>query len=91
MMPLPTSGRNSRVVRFQRPAMAARTAILDDQVRAFIANDPDAVIVNLGAGLDTRFNRRRHGKIEWIELDLPDGNRIPSKAWRTERIPGTSF
>ena len=43
----------------QRPAMAARTAILDDQVRAFIANDPDAVIVNLGAGLDTRLPRRQ--------------------------------
>jgi O-methyltransferase involved in polyketide biosynthesis len=55
----------------QQPAMAARTAILDDQVKAFITRNPDALIVNLGAGLDTRFHRLDNGKIEWIELDLP--------------------
>jgi O-methyltransferase involved in polyketide biosynthesis len=55
----------------QRPAIAARTAILDDQVKAFIARNPNALIVNLGAGLDTRFHRLDNGKIEWIELDLP--------------------
>jgi len=55
----------------QQPAIAARTAILDDQVKAFVAANPDALIVNLGAGLDTRFHRLDNGKIEWIELDLP--------------------
>ncbi len=54
----------------QQSAIAARTAILDDQVKAFIATNPDALIVNLGAGLDTRFHRLDNGKIEWIELDL---------------------
>lgn len=55
----------------QRPAMATRTAILDDQVKAFVASNPEALIVNLGAGLDTRFYRLDNGRIEWIELDLP--------------------
>jgi O-methyltransferase involved in polyketide biosynthesis len=55
----------------QRSAMAVRTAILDDQVGAFVADNPDALIVNLGAGLDTRFHRLDNGRIEWIELDLP--------------------
>jgi O-methyltransferase involved in polyketide biosynthesis len=55
----------------QQPAIAARTAILDDQVKAFIAANPDALIVNLGAGLDTRFHRLDNGKIAWVELDLP--------------------
>jgi O-methyltransferase involved in polyketide biosynthesis len=55
----------------QQPAMAARTAILDDQVKTFVASNPDALIVNLGAGLDTRFHRLDDGKIAWIELDLP--------------------
>jgi O-methyltransferase involved in polyketide biosynthesis len=56
----------------QRPGIVARTVILDDEVRAFIARNPDALIVNLGAGLDTRFHRLDNGTIEWIELDLPD-------------------
>jgi len=56
----------------QRLGIVSRTAILDDQVKAFIASNPEGLIVNLGAGLDTRFHRFDNGKIEWIELDLPD-------------------
>jgi O-methyltransferase involved in polyketide biosynthesis len=55
----------------QRPGIAARTAILDGQVKTFVASNPDALVVNFGAGLDTRFYRLDNGKIEWIELDLP--------------------
>jgi len=55
----------------QRLGIVARTEILDAQVKAFIAGDPDALIVNLGAGLDTRFHRLDNSEIEWIELDLP--------------------
>ncbi len=55
-----------------RPGIVTRTAIFDDQVKAFVANNPDTLIVNFGAGLDTRFHRLDNGKIEWIELDLPD-------------------
>jgi O-methyltransferase involved in polyketide biosynthesis len=56
----------------QRPGIVARTAILDAQVKAFVSSHPDLLIVNLGAGLDTRFHRLDDDKIEWIELDLPD-------------------
>jgi O-methyltransferase involved in polyketide biosynthesis len=56
----------------QRMGMAARTRILDEQVGSFIATHPEALLVNLGAGLDTRFYRLDNGSISWIELDLPD-------------------
>jgi O-methyltransferase involved in polyketide biosynthesis len=56
----------------QRIGMAARTKILDEQVGSFIATHPDGLVVNLGAGLDTRFYRLDNGSIRWIELDLPD-------------------
>jgi O-methyltransferase involved in polyketide biosynthesis len=55
----------------QRPGIVARTAIFDDQVKSFIVRNPDGLVVNLGAGLDTRFHRLDNGKIEWIEIDLP--------------------
>lgn len=52
--------------------VAVRTDILDELSKEFIATHPDALIVNIAAGLDTRFYRMDNGKITWIELDLPD-------------------
>lgn len=49
----------------------ARTDIFDKEVASFIIRHPDAVVVNIGAGLDTRFFRLDNGRILWYELDLP--------------------
>lgn len=53
-------------------AVAVRTRILDDAVGRFLAAHPHAVIVNLGAGLDSRFQRLDNGEMLWYELDLPE-------------------
>jgi O-methyltransferase involved in polyketide biosynthesis len=53
-------------------AIAARTEILDEHVKVFIASHPDGLIVNLGCGLDTRFYRLDNGSVVWIEIDFPD-------------------
>ena len=52
--------------------VAIRTEILDEQAERFIQQHPNAIIVNLGAGLDNRFSRLDNGRIHWFELDLPD-------------------
>jgi methyltransferase (TIGR00027 family) len=52
--------------------VAIRTEILDREAKAFIVNHPDAIIINLGCGLDTRFFRLDNGKIRWYDLDLPE-------------------
>lgn len=52
--------------------VAVRTEILDELASAFIAAHPDAVVVNIAAGLDTRFDRVDNGHILWIDLDLPE-------------------
>lgn len=44
----------------------------DRLARAFLAEHPDGVIVDLGCGLDTRFERVDNGRMEWYGLDLPD-------------------
>lgn len=49
-----------------------RTEILDKATGAFINRHPDAVIVNIGCGLDTRFFRVDNGRIHWYDLDLPE-------------------
>jgi O-methyltransferase involved in polyketide biosynthesis len=52
--------------------VAIRTEILDQEASAFIGAHPDAVVVNLGAGLCTRFNSVDNGRVTWYELDLPE-------------------
>jgi O-methyltransferase involved in polyketide biosynthesis len=39
---------------------------------AFLEEHPDGVIVDLGCGLDTRFERVDNGRMEWYGLDLPE-------------------
>jgi O-methyltransferase involved in polyketide biosynthesis len=49
-----------------------RTAIIDFWVRSFLAAHPAATVVEIGAGLNTRFERVDNGQAHWLDLDLPD-------------------
>ena len=49
-----------------------RTAVIDFWVRAFLAAHPAATVVELGTGLNTRFERVDNGQVHWFDLDLPD-------------------
>ncbi|MGF1636523.1 MAG: class I SAM-dependent methyltransferase [Cyclobacteriaceae bacterium] len=49
-----------------------RTAIIDQVVNEWIDQHPNGTIVELGCGLNTRFERTDNGKINWYDLDLPD-------------------
>lgn len=49
-----------------------RARMFDDTIRKFLSQQPDAVVVNLGAGLDTTFYRVDNGTLRWYDLDLPD-------------------
>lgn len=50
----------------------ARTFVFDELVSDFITKHPEAVIVNIACGLDTRYYRLDNGKITWYNLDLPE-------------------
>jgi O-methyltransferase involved in polyketide biosynthesis len=51
---------------------ALRAKMLDDSVRAFIGRHPDAVVVDLGAGLDSGYYRvRPPSSVDWYSVDLP--------------------
>jgi O-methyltransferase involved in polyketide biosynthesis len=49
-----------------------RTMILDWWVSQFLAEHPAGTVVELGTGLNTRFERTDNGSVHWIDLDLPD-------------------
>ena len=51
--------------------IAIRTVIFDTLVSDFIARNPEAVVINIAAGLDTRFTRVDSGRLLWYDIDLP--------------------
>ena len=44
----------------------------DRQARDFLTRYPAAVVVHIGCGLDTRFERVDNGQVAWYDLDLPE-------------------
>jgi O-methyltransferase involved in polyketide biosynthesis len=61
---------------------AIRAYNFDNIIEAFLENNSRAVVVNIGAGLDTTFQRVDDGTVLWINIDLPD-----VVALRQELIP----
>jgi O-methyltransferase involved in polyketide biosynthesis len=51
---------------------ALRCAIFDGFAQAFMARHPGGTVVEVGAGLNTRFERLDNGTVHWFDLDLPD-------------------
>lgn len=59
-----------------KASTVGRTILVDKIVQAYVERNPDAIIVNLGAGLCTRFEKLDNGLLSWIELDLPEVGKI---------------
>jgi O-methyltransferase involved in polyketide biosynthesis len=55
-----------------RLSNALRAYHIDTILKKIIEKYPDLTVVNIGAGLDTTFQRVDNGKIFWYDLDLPD-------------------
>ncbi len=49
-----------------------RNRQFDRHARDFLARYPEAVVVHLGCGFDSRFERVDNGKVEWYDLDVPE-------------------
>lgn len=63
---------------------ATRAYNIDCAIFKLLTSSPDATIINIGAGLDTTFQRVDNGRITWYDLDLPDTIKL-----RKELIPET--
>lgn len=53
-------------------AIIMRQNKFDSHVRAFLSRNLEAVVVHIGCGLDTRFERVDDGRVEWFDMDLPE-------------------
>jgi O-methyltransferase involved in polyketide biosynthesis len=55
-----------------RISLILRNREFDRCVQDFLRDEPDGVVVHLGCGLDTRFDRVDNGQVAWFDLDLPE-------------------
>lgn len=61
-----------------------RAYSFDRIIREFLEQNNNAVVVNIGAGMDTTFQRVDNGHVLWINIELPD-----VVALRKKLIPDT--
>jgi O-methyltransferase involved in polyketide biosynthesis len=52
--------------------LVLRNREFDRYARGFLARYPKPVVVNIGCGLDSCFERVDNGTVEWYDLDLPE-------------------
>lgn len=69
-----------------QPAACVLAMVIDNWTKRFLQENPDGVVVEIGAGLDTRFERLDNGRVHWFDLDLPDAIALRRRFFReTER------
>jgi O-methyltransferase involved in polyketide biosynthesis len=61
-----------------------RTLLFDHWVRAFLAEHPAGTVVEVGTGLNTRFERVDNGRVRWLDLDLPDAIALRRRFFRED-------
>jgi O-methyltransferase involved in polyketide biosynthesis len=49
-----------------------RSRIFDDALRPWLAAHPGGTVVELGAGLETQFQRCDDGRVQWLCVDVPE-------------------
>ena len=49
-----------------------RSAMFDEWVKEFLRSHPEGTVVEIGPGLNTRFERLDNGRLHWFDLDLPE-------------------
>jgi methyltransferase (TIGR00027 family) len=67
----------AKVEDYSQVAIILRSREFDHHAQDFLARHPEAVVVHIGCGLDTRFERvcseqSDNSRVEWYDLDLPD-------------------
>jgi O-methyltransferase involved in polyketide biosynthesis len=49
-----------------------RSAMFDELVKNVLRRHPEGTVVEIGCGLNTRFERLDNGRVHWFDLDLPE-------------------
>lgn len=74
--------------------IGVRTLLLDAATKKFLDANPKAIVVNMGAGLDTRQERLQHKNRTWYDIDLPESIELRRKFYpenKTHRLIARSI
>ncbi|MGC9364747.1 MAG: class I SAM-dependent methyltransferase [Fidelibacterota bacterium] len=52
--------------------ISLRAKLIDNFARDFVMANPDALVLHLGCGLDSRYDRLKCPAVEWYDLDYPE-------------------
>ncbi|MBQ9154236.1 MAG: class I SAM-dependent methyltransferase [Solobacterium sp.] len=61
--------------------MAMRARVFDDWTDEMLRQHPDALVLHIGCGLDSRFRRVRQPYVSWYDCDLEDVIRVRREYW----------
>jgi O-methyltransferase involved in polyketide biosynthesis len=61
-----------REARASQLGCCVRSVLMDGWAREFLREHPDGNVIELGVGLNSRFERTDNGRAHWVELDLPE-------------------
>mgnify|MGYP002751961379 FL=1 len=76
--------------KFTQAGVCIRANLIDKEAKKFIENNPDAVVIQLGSGLDARYERLGSPNItHWYDLDLPESIALRKQFFRES--PHRSF
>ena len=65
---------------FSQSGCCVRAGLIDMEAKAFLKDNPDAVVIQLGAGIDARYERLGKPKVShWYDLDLPEAIELRRK------------
>jgi len=64
--------KQDRIAEETRVAIVLRNRAFDRHAQDFLRRNPEAVVLHIGCGLDSRFERVDNGEVEWYDLDLPE-------------------
>lgn len=63
--------------KFSQAGCVVRASLIDTEIERFLSLHPDAVVIQLGAGLDARYERLGQPKVcHWYDLDLEEAIRL---------------
>lgn len=77
------SGKNEVSSKTQM-GVSIRTEILDELTVKFLSKNKDAIVVNLGCGLDTRYYRLNNNYVMWYDLDVPEAIELRNNFFKEE-------
>lgn len=68
----PSNFEKLKVDEEDKVAICLRNRRFDQYARDFLNRFPQSVVVHIGCGLDSRFERVDNGQVLWYDLDLPE-------------------